>query len=369
MTEKIAGSLPFVSVVIPCRNEVKFIQTCLESVVANDYPHERLEILMVDGMSDDGTRLILEDFARRYPMIRIVDNPKRITPVALNTGIAAASGDIIVRMDAHARLARDYISRSVQALATYKADNVGGIMHTVPQRDELIGWAIVSSLSHRFGVGNSYFRVHSAEPRWVDTVFGGCYPRGVFARVGLFNEKLARGQDVEFNLRLKKIGGRTLLVPSIVSFYYARSDFRSFCRHNWGNGLWAILPFLHSPIMPVSWRHLVPLAFVVAGLVLAAAAGFFAGAAWALAAALGAYTILSLLASADVAVRRRDPRYLLVMPVVFASLHFAYGLGSLWGVIVAAAHRWSAPPSGGDVGAPPPAASTGAMPGRPSTEE
>ena len=108
------------------------------------------------------------------------------------------------------------------------------------------------------------FRVHTDEPKWVDTVFGGCYRREVFDRVGLFNENLVRGQDMEFNLRLKKAGGKTLLVPDIVSYYYARSDIKSFWKHNFTNGVWAILPFLYSPIMPVSWRHLVPLIFVTA---------------------------------------------------------------------------------------------------------
>jgi hypothetical protein len=206
-------------------------------------------------------------------------------------------------------------------------------MHTVPQRQTLVGWAIVSSLSHRFGVGNSYFRVHSREPRVVDSVFGGCYRREVFARVGPFNEGLTRGQDMEFNLRLKRAGGRTLLVPAIESWYYARSDMSSFWRHNWHNGVWAILPFLHSRIMPVGWRHLMPMFFVALLIGLAAAAFVTPAAAWLLTVAAAAYGVAALIAGVDVAVRRRDARYLLLMPFVFASLHIAYGLGSLWGAL------------------------------------
>jgi len=327
------STVPFVSVVIPCRNEAPFIGTCLDSVLASDYPSERLEILVVDGRSTDGTGAIIRDYAARDARIKLLDNPKGITPAALNTAIAVAQGSMILRMDAHALIDARYVSRSVEALQTYGADNVGGNMHTLPRQKSLLGWAIVSSLSHRFGVGNSHFRVHSTEPRWVDTVFGGCYRRDVFARVGLFNEALARGQDMEFNLRLKKAGGRTLLVPDIVSYYYARAEYQSFCRHNWGNGVWAILPFFDSPIMPVSWRHLVPLAFVVAVCAMAVLGSFLPVAWWGLVAILGAYGVLSLLASADVAVQRRDLRYLVVMPAMFASLHVAYGLGSLWGAI------------------------------------
>lgn len=330
---------PFVTVIIPCRNEASFVKACLDSVLANDYPADRLEILLIDGRSEDGTREILAEYTRRYPGVQVLDNPKRITPAALNVGIAAAHGDVIVRMDAHARLDSRYVSRSIRALESSGADNVGGVMHTRPQRDTLVGRAIVRSLSHPFGVGNSYFRVHTSAPRWVDTVFGGCYRREVFSRIGMFNERLARGQDMEFNLRLKKCGGRTLLVPDIESDYYARSDLRSFLKHNWGNGLWAILPFYYSEIMPVTWRHLVPLAFVVAMIsALTLAAASVVGRVI-LSLVLGAYLTLNLFASAHVGWRQRDVRVGLLMPLVFAGLHVSYGLGSFWGVLVLLGRR------------------------------
>lgn len=339
--------LPFVSVIIPCRNEARFIAACVQSVIDNDYPHERMELLMIDGMSDDGTREILGEFCRRHPFVRVIDNPNRITPAALNIGITAARGELILRMDAHAHLASTYISKSVAGIQTYDADNVGGVMHTVPQHDTLIGRAIVASLSHRFGVGNSYFRVHTSEPRYVVTVFGGCYKRDVFTTVGLFNEGLARGQDMEFNLRLKKAGLKTLLVPDIESWYFARADWRSFWRHNWNNGVWAVLPFLHSPIMPVTIRHLVPMFFALALVAFGAAAPFSTTAAWLFAGVSGAYALAALIAAVDVAVKRRDARLVFLMPLVFGSLHIAYGLGSLFGVLRIAAHYlgWRAAPA------------------------
>lgn len=324
--------LPLVSVIIPCRNEEKFIGKCLDSIIANDFPKNKLEVLVVDGMSEDGTRGIIERYGRQHPWIRLIENPRRITPVALNIGIKNAKGDIIIWMSAHNRYEEAYVSRSVESLLKYGADNVGGIMKTLPREDTFTGQAIVASLSHRFGVGNSYFRVMPKEPKWVDTVFGGCYRREVFDRVGLFNENLVRGQDMEFNLRLKKAGGKTLLVPDIVSYYYARSDIKSFWKHNLTNGVWAILPFLYSPIMPVSWRHLVPLIFVTALL-----GSFIFGLVWnsflfLFLIILGCYGLVSLGASLQIALEKGNFRYMLAMPIVFASLHFAYGLGSLWGV-------------------------------------
>lgn len=330
-----------VSIIIPCRNEERFIGRCLDSILTNSYPLDRMEVLVVDGMSEDRTRTIVEDYVKQHSFIKFLENPNRITPTALNLGVSNAKGDVIFWMSAHNRYKKDYISRSIQYLNAYGADNVGGVIVTLPRENTFTGRAIVACLSHPFGVGNSHFRILSKEPKWVDTVFGGCYRREVFERVGLFNERLRRGQDMEFNLRLKKAGGRTLLVPEIVSYYYARSDLRSFWKHNWGNGLWAILPFLYSEVVPVSWRHLVPLAFVL-GLIGSAVLGLFRPeGVWLLAAVVGSYGAANLLVSAHIAWRERDIRYLFVMPFVFASLHVAYGTGSLWGLAKAAGHLLS----------------------------
>jgi glycosyltransferase involved in cell wall biosynthesis len=174
------GELPFTSIIIPCRNEKEFISGCLDSIIANDFPKERLEVLVVDGMSEDGTQAVIENYSKKYLWIRLIKNPEKITPIALNKGILDSKGEIIIWMSAHNRYEKDYISRSVESLNKYGADNVGGIMTTLPRIDNFTGRAIVASLSHRFGVGNSYFRVQTNEPKWVDTVFGGCYRRGVF---------------------------------------------------------------------------------------------------------------------------------------------------------------------------------------------
>lgn len=326
------NELPFVSVIIPCRNEGAFIGPCLDSLLASDYPRDRLEVLVIDGMSDDKTREVVEEYYSSHPFIRLIDNPARRTPQALNAGIREARGEVIVRVDAHAHFDESYISKCVHHLLESGADNVGGIMVTLPRDETAIGRSIVLALNHRFGVGNSYFRVHSPAPKWVDTVFGGCYRREVFEKVGMFNEKLLRGQDMEFNRRLGQAGGRILLVPEIVSYYYARSDMLTFMKHNFTNGEWAIIPFLYSPVMPVRPRHLVPLGFALAIVLLSAAALFSQFALWALIAVCASYLACSVLASAHVVVREKNPVYLFTMPLVFFNLHFWYGLGSLKGV-------------------------------------
>ncbi|HEX5038145.1 MAG TPA: glycosyltransferase family 2 protein [bacterium] len=320
------------SIVIPCLNEKDFIARCLDSIVANDYPKERMEVLVVDGMSTDGTRAIVEEYHRRHPFIRLLDNPQKVTPAALNVGILAAKGDVVMRMDAHASYAPNYISLCLRALEEHPAENVGGLWTIVPREDTLTARAVVAGLSHRFGIGNAEYRLKgSGEPRWVDTVPYFCVRKETFNRLGLFNENLHRGQDMEFNLRMQKAGGRTLLVPAIESTYYARSDLGSFTRHNWRNGEWAILPFVWSNVVPVSLRHLVPLAFVTGLFGSLLLSFFWHSAVWLFATIAGSYAFAVTLASLDVASHKKDIRYFFLMPFIFADLHIAYGLGSLYG--------------------------------------
>jgi len=328
---------PFVSVVIPCRNEARFLPRCLDSILRGDYPPDRMEVLAVDGSSSDGTRECIRCYAQRDPRVRLVENLQGTTPAALNRGIDAARGEIIARVDAHASVARDYLTRCVEYLSCSGADNVGGTMSTLPQDGGWFAGPIVAALSHRFGVGNSYFRIGLDEPRWVDTVFGGCWRRQVFERVGRFNPDLLRSQDLEFSLRLKAAGGRTLLAPDVRSDYYARARFASFWRHNFLNGEWAILPFVYSEVIPVSLRHLIPLLFVLA---LGAGAALLPWSGRPLAAVLVPYAAANLGASAQVALTRHQVKYLALMPAVFGALHLAYGLGSISGLIRAAGVLW-----------------------------
>jgi succinoglycan biosynthesis protein ExoA len=263
--------------------------------------------------------------------VRMIDNPERSTPGALNHAIIASRGEIIVRMDAHALMSLDYVSRCVDALERSGADNVGGRMVEIARSEGWFAGPIVEALRHPFGVGNSRFRIGTSKDRWVDTVFGGCWRREVFSRVGMFHPRLDRGQDMEFNQRLRRAGGKILLSPGIVSYYYTRSRLGEFARHNFTNGVWAVVPFALTRGMPVGWRHLAPMAMVMAIGVAAAVDGRVA------AAMAGSYAAANLAASAHVAMRSGRWRYLARMPVVFACLHFSYGVGSVWGAVKAAA--------------------------------
>lgn len=324
---------PMISLIIPCRNEEKFIDKCLDSVVDQDYPKDNLEVLVVNGMSEDATGQIVKNYSEKHSFIKLLENPKKITPCALNIGIKSAKGEIIIRMDAHATYQNDYISKCVKYLYEYNADDVGGTMVTLPREDTFIGRAIVKVLTSRFGVGNSDFRTGVKEPKETDTVFGGCYRKSVFEKIGLFNENLSSSQDMEFNRRLKKSGGKIMLFPDIVSYYYTRSDFLSFSKNNFRSGIWAIYPMKFVNHLPVRLRHLIPL-FFVAGMFGSLILSFFIPLFFYLFLAITiSYLLASVYFSGKIAFQEKNFRYFFIMPIIFTSLHLAYGLGSIVGLI------------------------------------
>ena len=215
---------------VPCRNEEGYIARCLDSILEGDYPRSLLEVLVVNGGSSDRTAEIVAAYAAAHRGVVALENPQGTTPAALNIGIRAASGRVIVRMDAHVLYPPDYIRRLVAGLEDSGADNVGGVLETVPGEDTPVAQAIALGISHRFGVGNSHFRVGTSERREVDTVPFGCFRREVFDRIGLFDEELIRNQDDEFNFRIITRGGRVLLLPDVFCRYFARRSFSQLAR-------------------------------------------------------------------------------------------------------------------------------------------
>src|SRR5574341_834515 len=309
---------PMVTVIVPCRNEERFIAGCLDSILASTYPREALEVLVVDGRSDDGTRPILADYVARHPAVRMLDNLRRIQPVALNIGIGAARGEILVRMDAHVVYPPNYISDLVAALLETGADNVGGVLVTVPANQTAMARAIAVGMSHPFGVGNSLFRIGVSKPRWVDTVAFFCCRRETFERVGLFDEE-ALDEDSEFNARLIQRGGRILLVPNVVCHYYARSSLRQVARMAYQYGY--SKPFVNRKLgLAMTLRQLVPPAFVlaVAG---AAIMSPWLEAARLLLAATGIAYLLGTLTSSLAAGRKAGLSVAPALALVFPVLH------------------------------------------------
>lgn len=321
-----------VTAIIPCRNEERYIAQCLDSMVAMDHPKDSFEVLVVDGMSTDGTRDIVERYMKRHGFIRLLDNPKKILAAAWNTGIRNARGGVIVALNAHTVFDRNYIAECLQHLRDYpEADYVGGVVMTYPKDDTPVGWAIACALSHPFGVGNSRFRTGVEKPCWSDTAAFGGYRKAVFQDVGLFNEDLVRSQDMEFHLRFKRAGKRILLTPRMIGHYYTRSRVGDYLRFCWINGFWATYPMRYVP-KSASLRHLVPMIFVCSLAGLAVLSRFAPIFRWLLIAEVGAYAATCAAASVKAAVEARRALHLLLLPPVFAALHVGYGLGSVFGL-------------------------------------
>lgn len=325
------NSYRFVSIIIPCRNEEKYISQCLGSLNLQDYPKNKLEIIMVDGASDDGTRKIIESYLDKFTVIKILDNPKKITPISLNIGINNAEGEIIIRMDVHASYESSYVSKCVKYLNEYNADNVGGVIKTVPGENTIIAKAIALALSSKFGAGNSYFRIGSDEPREVDTVPFGCFRKEIFDRIGLFNENLARSQDWELNLRIRRVGGKIVLVPNIEVKYFPKATLKEYFKRNFEDGVWVIYPYKFVDI-PFNVRHYVPLIFVIS-LLGSVFLGLLFNIILPLVLIAFLYLSVALYFSFKIALREKEFIYIILMPLVFFTRHLGFGLGSMWGVI------------------------------------
>ncbi|MEO0078642.1 MAG: glycosyltransferase family 2 protein [candidate division WOR-3 bacterium] len=327
---------PKVSLVVVCRNEERTIEATLDSLWSQDYPAELVEVLIVDGMSTDRTREVINRVCRERARcrVRLLDNPLRIAPAGLNTGISAASGEVVFVMGAHARYSSNYISGAVDALARFGADAVGGAVLTVAGATTPLARAIARALGSRFGVGNSLMRVGVPEACEADTAAYAGYRQTVFQRVGLFDPRLVRNQDIEFNLRMRRAGMKIVVEPAIQSLYLARTTLSGLMRNAFDNGFWVVhgAQFSHRPF---ALRHLVPLGFVASLVVSGIAAAFVPGAGLLLSALAGSYLAADLFAS--LAGPKAPVQVRLWLLLVYPALHFSYGLGSIW-----AGLRWLA---------------------------
>lgn len=320
-------SPPFVSIIVPMRNEQRYIERCLSSIAAQDYPHDRYEVIVVDGESNDGSRELAEGMAGSLPGFRLIDNRGKHTSRGLNIGLAYARGEIIARVDAHASVEPDFLTQSVAALQRTGADAVGGPIETLG--DGPSGEAIALAVSSPFGVGNAVFR-YSQREQWTDTVAFPAYRRDVFDRVGPFAE-IDGGEDDDFHLRLIDAGGRILLTPSIRSTYYARRSLPELVRQYFGYGQAKLVVLTRHP-RRTRLRQLAPSAFVVALLASCLMALFGGLMLLPLATTGGPYVLVSLGASLLIA-RKSGWRHLPRLPLAFFCMHVSYGVGFLSGLM------------------------------------
>lgn len=327
--------LPFVTVVMPVRNEAAVLGASLRALLAGDYPPERMEVLVVDGGSEDGSRRIVADLATEDERVKLLDNPAGTTPAALNVGLREARGSVVVRLDGHAVPAPDYVSACVAALASTGCDAVGGMM--VGRGRGPFGRAVALATTTRLGAGDASFRLGGEGP--TDTVYLGAWPREVFDRVGGFDEGLSRNQDYELCVRIRAAGGTVWLDPRIRTVTEMRATPSALAKQYFGYGRGRAGTVVRHP-SSLRLRQAVPAAAVLALAIGLPAAGFSRAVRVALAGAIGAYGALVGLTT-FVAKRRLDLRSATALPAVFVIMHAAWGLGFWRGLLESLGERRS----------------------------
>lgn len=319
---------PLISVLIPIRNEGLYISRCIKSVLEQDYPQDQIEILVVDGMSTDITKEIINSYQQAHPNIILFNNPGKIVPTGMNRLIPQAKGEILIRVDGHCVIAPDYVSNCVSHLQEDGVDGVGGPMHSIGE--DLVSQVTALAMSSKFGVGNSSFRTESGVTKLADTVPFPAYTRAIIEKVGLYDEELVRNQDDEYNYRIREAGGKILLAEDVKSEYYSRGSLKKLWKQYFQYGFWKVRVLQKHP-RQMSLRQFVPLAFVLA-LVLTLFLSLLVPWGWkALLALVGAYLLTNLSASIIIGSGQSFNK-LLLLPLAFAIIHFSYGLGFLVGL-------------------------------------
>ena len=317
------------SVICPIYNEEKYIAKCINSIIEQDYPKDDMELLLVDGMSTDLTREVIAEYKNKFPWIKVLDNPKRIAPCAMNIGIKSSSGDVIIRLDAHVLYPNNYFSVLVKNLSELPgAENVGVICKTLPVNDSCVARSIAAVLSSSFGMGNSYFRVGATEVMEVDTVPFGCFHRSIFDKVGLYDEELVRNHVDELNARIVNSGGKIYLIPDLKCEYFARDTIRKVYKMFYQYGMYK--PLVNKKLgTPATVRQFFPLCFVL-GLVLGPFVCAFVPMLWT--AYLFVVFLWLFLATYFSCKDSMQLKRILVQNLIYFVVHFGYGWGYVIGI-------------------------------------
>jgi glycosyltransferase involved in cell wall biosynthesis len=323
---------PKVSIIIPCYNERETILLLLDSILHQTFDPANLEVVVADGMSEDGTRERIRQFSSEHPelSVRLVDNPERIIPAALNKAISVAQGDVIIRLDAHSIPADDYVERCLEVLMTTGAANVGGVWNIRPASDLWISRAIATAAAHWIGAGDARYRIRG-EAGPVDTVPFGAFSRSWLDSVGQFNEQLLTNEDYEYNVRIRQSGGEVWFDPGIESTYFARESLSELAKQYSRYGFWKAAMIRRYP-ETLRWRQLLPPLFVASLILLSALSLVNPLAPWILGVQLGAYALITILLGVGEAFRKRDVAILIGFAPAIWTMHLTWGASFLWGL-------------------------------------
>lgn len=327
-----------VSVIVPCRDEEATIELLLGAIDRQTFPHDQFEVIIADGLSTDQTRQVIENYSNTHKdlQIKVVDNPKRIIPSALNCAIKASSGRYIVRLDGHSMPYPDYLEKCFQELEAGCGENVGGIWEIQPgfkgsEKPSWIARGIAAATAHPLGVGDAHYRF-TDKPQNVDTVPFGAFQKQLVDRIGYFDETLLTNEDYEFNVRIRQSGGKIWLNPAIRSVYFARSTLTALIKQYWRYGYWKGQMLLRYP-ETLRWRQILPPLFVASLIAISVFAIFnsWFRMLWFL--QVGLYALSLLVVGIQVSWLKKDFLLVISMPLAIASMHLTWGFGVLWSIL------------------------------------
>jgi glycosyltransferase involved in cell wall biosynthesis len=322
-----------VSLIIPCYNEENTIQDLLAAICEQNFPLVDIDVVVSDGMSTDTTREKIQEFADGVPelKVRVIDNPKRTIPSALNQALKVAEGEYIVRMDAHSHPHPNYIKFCLRDLEAGLGDNVGGVIQIEAANQDWVAQSIALAAGHPLGVGDARYRTGS-KAREVDTVAFGAYHSSLIDRIGGFDESLLSNEDYEFNVRVRKSGGKVWLDPEIKATYIARPTLNALAAQYWRYGYWKLRMLTRYP-ETIRWRQLAGF-FVLSWIVLGLLSIWLVWARWLLLIEAVIYLSALLFAGIKAALGQNKAYLLLGLPLAISTMHFSWGSGFLVSLIV-----------------------------------
>jgi len=322
-----------ISVIVPCLNEEKTIAELLSAILSQTISIQWLEVIISDGMSTDHTRERITAFSHAHPEldVRVMDNLQRTIPAALNQAIRESTGQVIVRMDAHAIPAPDYIEKSLAALTAGFGENVGGVIEIQPGASGWLARAIAIATAHPLGVGDARYRTATKAVE-ADTVAFGMYRRELIDRIGFYDETLLVNEDYEFNARIRRQGGRIWVDPAIRAVYYSRPDLKALARQYFSYGYWKFRMLKRYP-GTLRWRQALPPLFVSGVLMLLLLSGFWLPARILLGGVLSLYLGILILGSIPAALKQKSFLLVIGIPLAIITMHFSWGSGFLWSMV------------------------------------
>ncbi len=315
MYDNVRLSSPSVSVILPVRNEKEFICNTLESILAQDYPKEKIELIVADGNSSDSTLYQVEKFKKKFNNIKILHNKHKTMPKGFNLALNYSRSDIIVMLGGHSVLPKNYISKSVENLKNYNSSCAGGVIQATG--DGFWGDVIARSISSIFGVGNVSFRLINSKSGYVDSIPFGCYKRSIFDIIGGLDEELVRNQDDEFNFRMNQSGYKIWQDSSLVTKYFCRFSLKKLFNQYLHYGLYKVRVIQKRRAL-ISFRHIIPSLFLISLFIPAISVYIFL-----------TYFFLGLFFS--IKIHRFNITKLIASQITFFIIHLSYGLGFIIG--------------------------------------